>query len=124
MIFVDTNVVMYAVGRPHPLREPVRARLMQLARGELATSTEVMQELLHAYLPVGRMVDLDSAYRLIGDRMVVWPVTDAVVRSARLLTERHPALTARDLVHLATCQHRRVAELWTYDRGLAAAYPA
>ena len=24
MIFVDTNVFMYAVGRPHPLREPAR----------------------------------------------------------------------------------------------------
>ena len=25
MIFVDTNVVMYAVGRPHPLKEEARA---------------------------------------------------------------------------------------------------
>ncbi len=24
MTFVDTNVVMYPVGRPHPLREPAR----------------------------------------------------------------------------------------------------
>jgi len=27
MTFVDTNVFMYAVGRPHPLRERARARL-------------------------------------------------------------------------------------------------
>lgn len=97
--------------------------MRSLPQGSLATSAEVLQELLHAYVPVGRLTDLDDAYRLIIDRMVVWPVTGDVVQAARRLVDRHPALTARDLVHLATCAANPVREIWTYDRGLAAAFP-
>lgn len=122
MIFVDTNVAMYAVGRPHPHREEVRQRLRALPPGRLATSAEVLQELLHAYLPVGRLDDLDAALRLLGDLAVVWPVTADDVGTARLLADRHPGLGARDLLHLAVCASRDVDELWTYDRDLADAF--
>ncbi|WP_370327552.1 type II toxin-antitoxin system VapC family toxin [Euzebya sp.] len=122
MIFVDTNVVMYAVGRSHPLRAAVRERLIELPLGVLATSAEVMQELMHAYLPVSRHIALDAAFRLIGDRMTVWPVEEDDVRGARRLANTHAGLDARDLLHLAMCRSRAVDELWTYDRGLAAAF--
>jgi uncharacterized protein len=122
VIFVDTNVAMYAVGRPHPLRAVVRDRLRSLPPGTLATSAEVLQELLHAYLPVGRLADLDAALRLLADLAVVLPVTVEDVQTARLFADRHPALGARDLLHLAVCARNDVDELWTYDRGLAAAF--
>lgn len=51
-----------------------------------------------------------------------WPVTEADVRRARLYADRNPALGARDLLHLAVCARHQVDELWTYDRGLAAAF--
>jgi uncharacterized protein len=122
VIFVDANVAMYAVGRPHPHREEVRERLRSLPPGRLATSAEVLQELLHAYLPVGRLADLDAALRLLTDLAVVWPVTAEDVQTARLFADRHPALGARDLLHLAVCARNDVDEVWTYDRGLAAAF--
>jgi uncharacterized protein len=122
VIFVDTNVAMYAVGRPHPHRDEVRARLRSLPPGTLATSAEVLQGLLHAYLPVGRLADLDAARRLLTDLAVVWPVTVEDVQTARLFADRHPALGARDLLHLAVCARNDVDELWTYDRGLAGAF--
>jgi uncharacterized protein len=122
VIFVDTNVAMYAVGRPHPHRAEVRERLRSLPPGRLATSAEVLQELLHAYLPVGRLADLDAALRLLTDLAVVWPVTVEDVQTARLFADRHPALGARDLLHLAVCARNDVDEVWTYDRGLAAAF--
>ncbi|CAN5267141.1 hypothetical protein BH23ACT9_BH23ACT9_14590 [soil metagenome] len=68
------------------------------------------------------MDDLDAALRLVGDLAEVWPVTADDVRTARLYANRHPALGARDLLHLAVCASRDVDELWTYDRGLAAAF--
>lgn len=57
MIFVDTNVFMYAVGREHPLRETARQFFINTKkeRTSLCTSAEVLQELLHAYIPVGRI---------------------------------------------------------------------
>lgn len=68
MIFVDTNVFMYAVGRNHPLKEQARAvfeRAVDEPGKPLVTSAEVLQELLHAYLPVGRMAALHDALELV-----------------------------------------------------------
>jgi predicted nucleic acid-binding protein len=70
MIFVDTNVFMYAVGREHPLREDARAVFReQVERGEaMVTSAEVLQELLHAYLPVNRLQISRARCALAGPR--------------------------------------------------------
>ncbi len=125
MIFVDANVLMYAVGRPHPLREEARSFFERaLARRDaLVTSAEVLQELLHAYLPVGRLETLDAALQLADSCIpIVWPVDAEDVRFARLLVKRHPGLGARDLLHLSCCKRRKVAELKTFDRPLAAAF--
>ena len=124
MIFVDTNVFMYAVGRPHPLRSTAREFFADCIRSRtpLCTSAEVLQELAHAYLSVGRIQTLDSALSLItGSRVEVWPLEQEDVILARQLQEQHPALGARDLCHLASCRRRDVREVRTFDQGLAAA---
>ena len=122
--FVDTNVFVYAVGRPHPLREPAQAMLRErLERGApMATSAEVMQELLHVYLPVGREETLDAALRLASDLAMMWPVDASDVLAARDLATSEPGLGARDLMHLAVCRRHGAAELLTFDRALAAAF--
>lgn len=124
MIFVDTNVVMYAVGREHPLRDDARDVFRSaLADGAvLVTSAEVLQELLHAYLPVGRLATLDAALTLVRARVAeVWPVEEDDVRLARLLADEYQALRARDLIHLASCRRRSVESIQTFDRALRAA---
>ncbi|MEE9131945.1 MAG: PIN domain-containing protein, partial [Gemmatimonadota bacterium] len=89
----------------------------------LATSAEVLQEFLHAYLPVGRLETLDAAMALTEARMVsIWSVEPEDVRLARLLSDRHAALRARDLLHLATCLRRDVERIRTFDRALGAAF--
>jgi predicted nucleic acid-binding protein len=88
----------------------------------MATSAEVLQELLHAYLPVGRLATLDAALRLANDLAQVWPVEREDVAAARALLARHPALSARDLFHLATCQRHGATRVLTYDRQFAAAF--
>ena len=126
MIFVDTNVIMYAVGRAHPLREEARSffeSAMAKDLDHLCTSAEVLQELLHAYIPVGRLQTLDAALTLAGSCIAtVYPVDAKDVRAARLLVDRHRQLGARDLIHLAVCRRHSVKEIKTFDRGLAAAF--
>jgi len=128
LTFVDTNVFMYAVGGRHPLRGQAQAWFKEVAADDtsrLITSAEVLQELLHAYLPVGRMVDLDAALTLAEETVAeVWSVEAEDVRLARALADTRPGLTARDLVHLACCQRRGVRTIKTFDRGLAAALPS
>jgi predicted nucleic acid-binding protein len=123
--FVDTNVIMYAVGREHPLRDEARAFFEEsLAAGvPLVTSAEVLQELLHAYLRAGRLDTLDAALALAKSRIpVVWAVDREDVELARLLVDRHPALGARDILHVASCSRRDVTRIRTFDRALAAAF--
>jgi predicted nucleic acid-binding protein len=125
MIFVDTNVLMNAVGREHPLRSDAQAFFLSaLETGKvLVTSSEVLQELLHAYLPVGRTGTLDAALTLAKGRMAqIWSLDPDDVLLARNLMERYPALGARDLVHLASCVRRKVKRIKTFDRTLASAF--
>ena len=124
MIFVDTSVLMYAVGRDHPLRPTARRFFAEATTDQqpLATSSEVLQELAHAYLPVERTQALAAALRIVERTgMEVWPLErDDVILSIDLAA-RHPALGARDLCHLASCQRRGVTRIRTYDRALKAA---
>jgi predicted nucleic acid-binding protein len=125
VIFVDTNVWMYAVGRRHPRRDEARAFFREATAGplELVTSAEVLQELLHAYLPVDRVATLDAALRLVeGSVIETWPVEASDVVHARKLVSEYPHLGARDLLHLACCRRRGVSEVRTFDRALAAAF--
>ena len=125
MIFVDTNVFMYAVGREHPLKDEARAFFRsQGDTGEpLATSAEVLQELLHAYVPVNRLDALDAAPLLVTSRTgTIWSLDAEDAFMARQLVAKHPGLRARDLLHLACCRRRGVERVKTFDRGLAAAF--
>jgi predicted nucleic acid-binding protein len=122
-VFVDTSVFVYAVGRPHPLRDPARALLLEdAASGRLCTSSEVLQELLHIYLPADRDADLERAWALArGTVTEAWPVELEDVELARMGARTRPGLSARDLVHWASCKRRGVSRVHTFDRALKAA---
>jgi predicted nucleic acid-binding protein len=125
LIFVDTNVVVYAVGRAHPLRAEARAFFEEslVEQRPLATSTEVLQELLHLYLRVDRLAELDTALALVRSLIAtVWTVEADDVRHARSLADSHRGLGARDLLHLACCERRSIRGIKTFDRALAAAF--
>ena len=121
MIFVDTNVFMYAVGRPHPLRSRTCDFFNEavLNSQPLCTSAEVLRELMHAYLPVGRTEAIADALSLIRRSGVeVWPLEEGDVELARELSEQHPTLGARGLCHLVSCRRRGVRVIMTLDEGL------
>jgi len=125
MIFVDSNVFIYAVGRPHPLRTEAQEFFLKAGKQgkRLATSAEVLHELIHVYLPVERMETLDAALEL-ATRGTDWviPIEVETVLHARNLVGKHPGLTARDLIHLAVCQRNNIKELKTFDRNLLAVF--
>ena len=82
MIFVDTNVFMYAVGRPHVLQASAQDFFIEANRNgtPLCTSAEVMQELAHVYLPTGRLQTFDATLELLASASVeVWPLEEADV---------------------------------------------
>lgn len=124
MTFVDTNIFMYAVGRQHPLKPSAREFFLSanLNREQLAISAEVLQELAYCHLSVNRKEALEAAMLLIAKAQIqIWDLESADVYLACQLHDQFPALSARDLCHLASCQCRNVNRLRTFDRGLATA---
>ena len=124
MIFVDANVFIYAVGREHPFKQMSRGFFDRSAldRTQLATSAEVLQELLHVYLPVYRFDELDSAMAVISRYGIeVWPLERDDVMLAWQLRAEHPHLSARGLCHLASCRRRDVSDMMTFDQSLRVA---
>ena len=125
MTFVDTNVFIYAVGRPHALQGLAREFFIQANRDgtPLCTSAEVVQELLHAYLPSGRIQVLEAAVSLLlGSGVEIWSLEYEDVALAWQLRDQHPTLSARDLCHLASCRRRSVGSLMTFDQALGSAF--
>jgi hypothetical protein len=119
-LFIDTAVIMYAAGADHPLRAACRAVLDRVAGGDFdaVISVEVVQEIVHRFRALrqpGRAASITSdALDLFAP---VLPVTHAVVRRIPELVEHYPNLAARDLVHVATCQHEGIRDIVSPDRG-------
>ena len=67
-------------------------------------------QLLHAYLPVGRLVTLEAALRTAIELTTVLPVTAADV------------LAPRDLFHLAVGARAGARQGFSFDRALVAAW--
>jgi predicted nucleic acid-binding protein len=112
---------MYAIGEEHPLRDPCQRVLRRAAerRIDAVTSAEVVQEILHRYLAVGRPdIAISAARGILTAFGPVMPVTHEVVSRVADLAERYSTtLSARDLVHAATCIEHGIDEIVTTDRG-------
>lgn len=118
MIFVDSNVPMYLVGASHPNKDRSRLLLQQaVADGEiLVTDAEVLQEILHRYVAIGRPEAIaDAMAATLGLVDEVFPIERAdVLRAQSLLEETR--LSARDAVHAAVMRRHGIARILTFDQ--------
>jgi predicted nucleic acid-binding protein len=118
LIFIDSNVPMYLVGGEHPHKLDVRRILERLAGEQrmLVTSSEVFQEILHRYVSAGRRdwigVAFDALQSMVDD---VFAVERDDVLLARDIVNAHPALVARDAIHIAVMRRRNVARILSFD---------
>ena len=120
MIFIDSNIPMYVVGEDHPHKIAAQGALERLAgeRRRLVTSSEVLQELLHRYVSIGRRDAIEPVFEAVrGIVDVVLPVVEADVLAAKELVHSHPRLSARDAVHLAVMRSHQITEILSFDRG-------
>ena len=107
MIFVDSNVPMYLVGAAHPHKVDAQRRLERaIADGErLVTDAEVLQEILHRYVAIGRRDAIQPAFEaLLGIVDEVFPVDHLTVLRARDIVLAYPRLSPRDAVHAAAME--------------------
>ncbi len=116
--FIDANLIMYAIGGPHPLREPCRAVLEQIKDGvlQVVTNTEVLQEILYRFFFLKRYSQAEVAYHsTVGICAEILAVTHHDMDLALDLLKQHPGIAARDAVHAATMIHHGIKEILSTD---------
>lgn len=120
MIFIDSNVPMYLVGAPHPLKAVALARLEEAISGgeRLVTSAEVLQEILHRYVAIERREAIRPALdALLGVVDEVYPVERADVEKAAEVLAGRLRISARDALHVAVMARRQVKRILSFDGG-------
>lgn len=120
MILVDSNVPMYLVGAPHSHKADAQ-RLLEgcIARGErLVTDAEVLQEILHRYAAIDRRDAIQPAFdAVLGVVDGVFSVEAADVERAKTILLERKRLSARDALHLAVMERRRISRILSFDAG-------
>jgi predicted nucleic acid-binding protein len=118
-LFVDANIIMYAVGAEHAYRLPCLKALDRIVQEKLpvAVSSEIHQEILHRYLSIGLPQKAQQvSIKLETIIPATLPVTITDIRRARQLAERHPTLNARDLIHVAVMLENGITCILSTDR--------
>lgn len=117
-VLIDANIPMYLVGAAHPNKEAAK-RLVQdcIVNGDrLVSDAEVLQEILHRYLALGRKDAVQPAFEaLFGIVDEVLPITESHVRRARDVVFGFPRLSARDAIHVAVMEASGIASILTFD---------
>ncbi len=120
MIFVDSNVPMYLIGAPHPHKQDAQ-RLLEAAIAEdekLVTDVEVLQEMLHRFTAIGRrdavQPAFDAVYGLVDE---VFAIELADVERAKSIVLERRRLSARDAIHAAVMERRKVTRIMSFDTG-------
>ena len=117
MIFIDSNIPMYLVGAPHRHKTDAQHALERAIadRERLVTSVEVLQEILHRYVAINRRDAIQPAFdALLGVVDEVYPIELADIERAKTIvygTKR----SARDALHIATMERRRIAQIMSFD---------
>jgi len=120
VIFIDSNIPMYLVGAPHPNKAGAQ-RLLERSitdNERLVTDAEVLQEILHRYISIGRRDAIQPAFDALSAVVDdVFPIDRASVERAKQILFTTQGLSARDALHLAVMERHRVTRIMSFDGG-------
>lgn len=120
MIFVDSNIPMYLVGGAHPLKVDAQRLLEQLIASDerLVSDAEVLQEILHRYVAIGRRDAIQPAFdALLGVVDEVFAIDSVDANAAKQIVLGANRLSARDAIHVAVMRRHDVERILTFDTG-------
>jgi len=116
---IDTNVIVYALGKSHPLKENSRRILADVATGSLEATLDVetLQEILHLY---SSRRERKKGFETVDDLLVLISSPIAIQREdieeASKLMAQYSFLGARDAIHAAVVITHRLEGIITADR--------
>jgi predicted nucleic acid-binding protein len=84
----------------------------------LVTDAEVLQEILHRYVAIGRRDAIQPAFdALLGVVDEVFAITAPDVESAKTIVMGKRMLSARDAIHVAVMAREGVGHIMSFDHG-------
>jgi predicted nucleic acid-binding protein len=118
VIVLDTTILVYAIGEPHPLRDPCRRVLRAQADGRIAAATtvEVVQEFTHVRAQRRSRADAAALARHYLEALTIIQTSLEDFELGLDLFTRHRALGAFDAVLAAVAVGRRADGLISADR--------
>jgi predicted nucleic acid-binding protein len=118
MILVDSNIPMYLIGSPGPLKTDAQRLLERLVsdRQRLVTDAEVFQEILHRYASVNRRHDIQRAFdTLLNAVDEIFPVGQETIERAKQIVLSYREFSARDAIHLAVMKQHGIHQILSFD---------
>lgn len=121
MYFLDTNIFMYAAGKPHPYKATCVRILSALEQQTItaAINTEVLQELLYRYSHIQMMnKGIQLCRNILRYPLTVFPITQTEIELALTFLAETPvsALKPRDAIHAATMRSYNMTHILSADR--------
>ncbi len=120
-VFIDSNIPMYLIGKPHDLKIRAQVLLEQLVRSRrrLVTSAEVLQEICHRYQAIRAPEFIRPCVdNFLGIIDQVYPITQQDVQESISILLGYPGLSARDSLHLALMKNLGLEEVLSFDKDL------
>ena len=121
MLYLDTNIFIYAAESRSPHYQTSKDLLHQLFSQKLpfTTSAQTFQEVIHLskklhHLKRGLKI-CRTILKLIPQPL---PINTAVIKRYLKFTSKYPKLQSRDCLHLAICQIYSIPILVTQDKTL------
>ena len=116
--FIDANVIMYALGGPHPLRIPCKSVLEKIKNGgiQVVSNTEVLQEILYRYFSIKKHTLAELAYSSVVDLCQnILPLTIQDTDGALELLKQVPQITSRDAIHASNMLNNGIKDILSTD---------
>ena len=117
--FIDTNIFIYAAGRPSKFQEPCQRLLRQIDSEKitLITNTEVLQEILYSFQKRKQIATgVEITEKIVATQIPVFPIQARDLRFAARLLSKHPTVSVRDCIHTATMHFFDIEYIYSYDK--------
>ena len=109
---------MYLAGAAHPHKTDSQFLVARLAAAGqvLVTDAEVLQEILHRFIAIGRREAVDAVMKVLLDLVDdVFAVEKYDVLRAAEIAQSRESFSARDAIHIAVMEHRGVESILSFD---------
>lgn len=118
MVFIDSNIFMYAVGKNATHKTICQSLLSKVFTQEIkaATNVEVLQEILYRFNAIHKsQLGFDLFDHILASFETILPVTLDDMKEAKKI-QQTTSIKPRDAIHAATMKNAGIKTILTYDR--------